>query len=446
MSSYSFPVLSLPDIASFLSQLQIATVKPDDLSNPSVDLVSYIYTALLNYLDPLGDDPEHADFEALELLENPDCHIGSMRIMNLYHKMVGLVELACSMDFTLKDLICPQRDRTIVFVSGMINLCLYNLDKLNNLRPIVDKLDVLEEQHSELEAKISKLNQAILDHEEASQMEKPIIQEVEAEVKELRRTIQNLNKQQASMKTSFLTLKDKTIEVDDKIANAEFELVKSTQENSKLRSKIVQSPDKLQRALEEKKSARAEARKSERSAMQCYQERSSTVEMYSKACKKASKYLAQMQALQEQVNSAKTIDKEVKALKAKLSDEGVSDMSLEVKIVELQGKVEQGEELIKALEKERDLKHAEAIKELNTVKLEMESKLRDMELRERKVEAMVAEADNMNNKINTVRESGVAMQQKLLSKCEEILAEVDNYSNSVGDALQKFELEWEEGA
>lgn len=52
--------------------------------------------------------------------------------------------------------------------------------------------------------------------------------------------------------------------------------------------------------------------------------------------------------------------------------------------------VEQAEELRKALEKERDLKHAEAIKEFNKVKLQVESKLRDLELRERKVEAIVS--------------------------------------------------------
>lgn len=39
-----------------------------------------------------------------------------------------------------------------------------------------------------------------------------------------------------------------------------------------------------------------------------------------------------------QVNSAKAVDKDVKVLKAKLSDEGVLDMSLEAKVLEWQGK------------------------------------------------------------------------------------------------------------
>lgn len=38
------------------------------------------------------------------------------------------------------------------------------------------------------------------------------------------------------------------------------------------------------------------------------------------------------------MNSAKAVDKDVKVLKAKLSDEGVLDMSLEAKVVEWQGK------------------------------------------------------------------------------------------------------------
>ncbi|RWR75957.1 Kinetochore protein Nuf2 [Cinnamomum micranthum f. kanehirae] len=283
--SYSFPLLPAGEMVSSLSQLHILTFKSEDLSNPTFDIVSSIYTAILSHLDPLGEDLSNADFGALELLENPDGHFTSVRVLNLYHKMTDLIASSCSMDFTLKDLLFLKRDRTA-------------------------------------------LNKEILNHEEMSKMEQPIIQEVEAEVKELQQTIQSLNKQQMSLKASFRTVNDKTKEIDDKISSAEFELGKHAQEFSKLQSKIVQSPDKLQRALEEKKSIRAEAKNAERAAMQCFQERSSTVEVYLKACKKLSKHLVEMQALQEQVNYAKAVDKDVKVLKAKLSDEGVLDMSV----------------------------------------------------------------------------------------------------------------------
>ncbi|KAK9151068.1 hypothetical protein Syun_009377 [Stephania yunnanensis] len=85
---------------------------------------------------------------------------------------------------------------------------------------------------------------AVLKH--AREMEQPLVLEVDAKVKELRQTIQSLNTQQMSLKASFRTLRDKTKEIEEKISNADFALVQSAQENAKLRSKIVQSPEKLQ--------------------------------------------------------------------------------------------------------------------------------------------------------------------------------------------------------
>lgn len=58
--------------------------------------------------------------------------------------------------------------------------------------------------------------------------------------------------------------------------------------------------------------------------------------------------------------------------------------------------VEQAVDLKNALEKERGLKWAEAIKELNKVKLQIESKLHDLEVRERNVEAMVAKVASLS--------------------------------------------------
>lgn len=214
-------------------------------------------------------------------------------------------------------------------------------------------------------------------------------------------------------------------------------MVQSVQENASLRSKIVQSPDKLQRALEEKKVVRIDSKNAERAAMQSFQEKSAVLEVYTKACKKLSKNLAQMQAIQEQVNSAKSIEKDVKVLKVKQSEAEMLDKSLEAKLVERQGKVEQLDEIRKQLEKERDLRYEEATKELNIVKLEVESKRRDLESRQTKIQAVVAEADAMSTKLKSVRAPGEAKRQELLQKSEQILSQFYEYSNSIGALLPK---------
>ena len=53
--------------------------------------------------------------------------------------------------------------------------------------------------------------------------------------------------------------------------------------------------------------------------------------------------------------------------------------------------MEQLEELRRHLEKERDAKCEEATKELNRVKHEVESRRHDLEVRQKNVEALVAE-------------------------------------------------------
>ncbi|KAF8404181.1 hypothetical protein HHK36_009062 [Tetracentron sinense] len=482
-SSFSFPILSGRDIVAILADSQIANISENDLINPTHDLAFALYSTLLGFLDSLQEDHGQVDFGALEHLENPDLHLDSVRIMNLYNKIREVVgSVSCPVNFTLKDLIRPNTQRTSVFISAILNFCLHKETKMNLLRPIVDEVSLLDERRRELEARISQLNAEIADYKEAKEREQPFVQEVDAKVKELHQTIQGLNNHQMSLKASFRTMREKAKEIDEKISSAEFGLVQSVQENANLRSKIVQSPDKLQvfffiliifllnkfilsitilmiilkyllqcagvtdlpsyvGALEEKKSIRVEAKNSEKLAMQSVQEKTAIAEVYSKACKKMTKHFTQMQAIQEQVNSAKSIDKDVKVLKVKLSDDGVLDMSLEAKLVERQGKADQLEESRKALEKERDLKLEEVTKELNNVKSEVESKRRGLEARQRKVEVVVAEVDNNTLKINSVKDSGAATQQELGRKCEEIVKEFHNYSGSFGVVLPRIEAE-----
>ncbi|XP_052488205.1 kinetochore protein NUF2 homolog [Gossypium raimondii] len=434
MSSFDYPILSRSDIISILAESQIAAVTDNDFKNIKPDFVSNLYTRLLIYLDALNEEDQgQVEFSALEQIENPDLLIGSFQVMNLYCRLREVMaSLNCPMQFNLRDLIKPDPRRTEHFLSGILNFCLYKETKMNLLRPIVEELALLDDQRKEWEAKISQLNEEIAGYSEARERELPLVQEIESKVKELREMIAGLNSNQMSLRTSFRNLKEKTGQMDEKISKAEFDLVQSVQENANLRSKIVQSPDKLQRALEEKKLARDEAKYAERSAMQSFQEKTATVEVYSKALKKMSKHFALMQAIHEQVNSAKSVEKECKGLKAKLSDDVVLDKSLEAKLIERQGKVVQLEEHKRQLQKESDLKFEESTKHLNSVKSEVLSKRCELEARQKKVEDVVAEVDSITLKTSMVRESGAAKVQQLISKCEEIVKQFQQYSSSIG--------------
>ncbi|GMI64979.1 nuclear filament-containing protein 2 [Hibiscus trionum] len=409
MSTFGYPVLSRADIISLLAESQIAAVTDNDFKNIKPDFVSNLYTRLLIYIDALNEEDQgQFEFSALEQIENPDLLIGSFQVMNLYCRLREVTEsLNCPIAFNLRDLVKPDPRRTEHFVSTILNFCLYKDTKMNILNPIVEELAHLDDQREEQETKISQLNAEIAGYREARERELPLVQEVESKVKELRDMIAVFNSNQMSLRTSIRNLKEKNGQMDEKISKAEFDLVQSFQENANLRSKIVQSPDKIQRALEEKKLARDEAKNAERSAMESFQQKTATVEVYSKALKKMSKHFALMQAIHEQVNSAKSVEKECKSMKAKLSDDAVLDKSFEAKLQVL-------------------------IQAILCVKSEVSSTRCELEARQKKVEDVVTEVDSITLKTSMVRESGAAKVQQLISKCEELVKQFQEYSSSIG--------------
>ncbi|XP_051146867.1 kinetochore protein NUF2 homolog [Andrographis paniculata] len=437
MSKFGYPKLSRKDIIEVLADYQIATVSEAELLHPDPDFVCNLYTRIFVHTDTLQEDEEQMEFGALEQLENPDYHVHSVQVMNLYNKIQKLVAAVdCPQAFTPKDLINPEPERTQLFLSAILNFLLHRHTKLNMLKPFNDDLERLEERRQAAEARMSQLNAEIAECEEMREKELPLVQEVTSQIKELRQTVTDLNKHQMTLKTEIKQLKEKSKEMDDKISEAEFALVQSVQENANLRSKIVQSPDKLQRALEEKKLAQIETKNAERMAVQAFQDKTATLETYAKVCKKLSMQFSQMQALQEQINSAKSVDKDVKVLKSQLSDEGVLLKSHEAKLLELQSKLDHLKELIRQQEKEKILSDEEATKELNNVKSEVESKRHALEQRHRMVESVVAEADAITTQTKLVEEEAGAKMHDLGRKCEEIVEAFNNYSNVMSNLWQ----------
>ncbi|KAL7119542.1 hypothetical protein ACP275_02G069400 [Erythranthe tilingii] len=437
MSKFEYPRLPRHEIIAVLAESQIAAVSEADLLYPDPDFICNLYTHIFLHMDALQqEDPGQVEFGALEQLENPDYHAHSVQVINLYEKIRKFIAAVnCPRAFTPKDLMKPETERTELFLGALLNFHLHRHTKLNLLKPIGDDLDAFEERRLAAEARIAQLNAEIAECEELRESELPLVQEKKFQNKELHQTVSGLNKHQMSLKTSLKQLKEKCKEIDDKISNAEFEYVQSVQENASLRSKLVQSPDKLQRALKEKKSLQIEKKNAERAAVQSFQDKTATLEAYAKACKKMSKQYAQMQAVQEQVNSAKSVDKDVKVLKSKLSDEGVLIKSHEAKLMELQSKADKLKEFKRQLEKERALHHEEGSKELNNVKLEVESKRHALELSQREVESIVAEAEAITSKKRIVKEEGEAKMLQLGRKFEEIVTEFENYYKSMNNLM-----------
>ncbi|VVA93910.1 unnamed protein product [Arabis nemorensis] len=440
MSAYEYPRFSRSDIITVLTEAQIATVTDSDLKNPTPDLVSELYTRLLIYLDVLNEeDKGQVDFEALEQLENPDLHATSVQAMNLYSKVKDMLDMVdCPLKFTFKDLLRPEPSRTEFFFSALLNYGLHKRSKMDLISTKVEELNFLDDQRKQWEAKISQLNAEIAEFDEACERNLPFVQELEANIEELSQKISGLNNQQASLLVTYKKMKDKRMQMDNEISKAEFDLVQTVQENANLRSQIVQSPDKLQGSLEEKKLVLGETKKAEQAAMETFQEKAAILEVYEKAFKKMSKSSSQLQLINEQVANTKSIEKDFKALKAKLSEDGAAYKSLEAKVVERERVAEQLRESLKQLEKEKIVMIDGWKKQLNELKLEVESKRRHLEARQTDVESVVAMVDANTSKTNQVKQSGEVKVKQLAAKYEEIVQQFHEYTVSFGEILPSF--------
>ncbi|KAM1436660.1 hypothetical protein ACFX2I_044447 [Malus domestica] len=89
--------------------------------------------------------------------------------------------------------------------------------KMNILTQVVDQLTDTDERRKGWEDKISQLNAEIADYNEAREKKLPLVQEVDAKVKELHQTVSGLNNQQKSLRTSRQKLKEKIGEIEEKV-------------------------------------------------------------------------------------------------------------------------------------------------------------------------------------------------------------------------------------
>ncbi|CAN6476765.1 unnamed protein product [Victoria cruziana] len=420
MPPYSFPILSTMEVAVVLSNLEIANVSEEILAAPTPDLAFFIYSSILNHIDPLGDDPRQAAFSGLEQLENPNNHEESIGMINLYCKIKNIFSAAGAADFSLKDILKPEASKMVCYISALLNFIFYRQDKLNLLQPIIN--ENCSQRQEELEMRRTELEDELVKLEVLEQHDQPIVLELQAEVDELRQTVQTLNREQATLKARYRSLRDvNDAEIRQKISDVEFLLMECVQENDKLKSRIVQSPEKMQKALEEKRAILAQEQNSEHSAFQAYQDLLVKNELYKK------------------LNSCKSIDKDVKAIKAKLSDMELMVMSLEAKRVELQGKVDDADKMSRALKKEKVQKCAEEDEEIRVVKSGAELKLQKVDLIQKKSEAIIVDVNKIKIQTASARNNSEMQLQTLGGKCEELVNKFHNYSAPIDAFLLKQE-------
>jgi kinetochore protein Nuf2 len=227
--------------------------------------------------------------------------MGAIGLRRIYRRARDVLESIHFGGLTFRDFLRPEPRRVVYILSAIVNYLHFRHEKLALLNPIVQEFSGVEERLTDARARIAELQKVKEDHAYKEQMDEPAVQQLQAEVNALKQKIQEYNTKQLALRSRAKAIDEKKEGILAKISQADFELMKHSQENSKLLSKIVQSPEKLQKNLEEKKGVRDELKTLEKMAMHKVQDKNNTLEMYAKVCEKLSKHLSKIDALHETV-------------------------------------------------------------------------------------------------------------------------------------------------
>ncbi|KAL6906250.1 hypothetical protein ACP4OV_003851 [Aristida adscensionis] len=437
-TQFSFPEMSPAEIAHALNHHVLAEgeeLRPEDIAAPRPDLLQYVLARFLDVILGEEDGDRQLGFEALQGLDHPEHYQRGLLLSALYHRARRVLEAIQFRGFTFRDLLRPEPRRVSHILSAIVNYLHFRQDKIALLEAIVDDLPSTDE----LNDKIAEHSKAIADYEDKMQKDETVIQQLKASNNALKQKIQDYIKQQQALKAKAKAIEDKREEVLNKISQADFDLIKKSEENSKLSAKVVQSPEKLQvhlrkeifrfqkyfRALVEKKSARAELKNLEKMSTLNVQEKETNLEMYTKAYEKLSKLSSSISCFQEQMAAAKTVEKEAKAVKTKISNQNSEMIVLDAKYVEWERKVSEAEERLKAKEKEKEQRIADNEQKLATLKSEVEWKLQCLAIRKSKVEEKLNKATDLCSQADAIELVAKVKQEKLIRLHDEILDAIE---------------------
>ncbi|CAD6335063.1 unnamed protein product [Miscanthus lutarioriparius] len=438
-SSYSFPKYKPAEIVDALHSYGIApspNLCAEDVENPRPGFVAEVLELFLaNFV---CDEPdEQLQFQALQALDNPEHHLHALALTRIYRRANAFLQSIQFRDLNLRDLLRADRGRVVYILSALLNFLHFRQDRLSVLVPIVQEYGALEERQKELRAKIAELEKTKDDHLLKEQMEAPVVQQLEKEVNALKQRLHEYNTEQLSLRAKSKAIDEKKEETLMKINQADFKLVKVMQEKQKLSAKIVHSPEKLQRTLEEKKAVRDELKSLEKMAMQKVQEKTNTLEMYTKVSEKLAKHLSKISAVHEKGVAAKASEKDVKAHKEKISDQNLEIKALRNKAAEWEMKVLENEAKLKAKEKERDQRVGENDWKMTALKSEIESEHKCLEEKQRKIKEKIDKGSELCSQADSVAEAGRKKIEEIYEKFDQVCEAAKMYMDGLDQSFDE---------
>ncbi|RKP04575.1 Nuf2 family-domain-containing protein [Thamnocephalis sphaerospora] len=253
--SFIFPTLKNQEIVECMEDMQIPFTS-EDLQRPTQSRMQTVYEQFCDVLMGVTrEEIEAVDGSALDL-EYADIYQDSLVLMSFYRQLLRIMLVVGVEDFSFRDLVKPEPGRVRRIMSAIINFVKFREERMVVLeqytaksartiarRPeeYADQLVMLQQQNQDLAQRLQNLRIQ-------RQQEEPVVQKIKEANAEIHAELRDLKKRQSALTADIEQLKKEKSELSDKLAITQ------------VQARIVHSPEKLRKVIEELNDQLADAK------------------------------------------------------------------------------------------------------------------------------------------------------------------------------------------
>jgi kinetochore protein Nuf2 len=249
---YSFPVLKVSEISNCLNELSVP-LSIAQLNDPKEEDLKPVFAGLLEHLKGVSrEELKQLDFRGIEILSNPELHEDSIVEMGTMKELLELCRRTGVHDITLQDFLQPDAKRMRRIFSALINFAKFREDKLEHFAQYTVESQNLVEQRALEEAKTDELERQRAQLAAQHESIKPQIVSVQVEVESLQAELHTKVTEQTALREEMKQTKAISSELATQIKELDVHILSTQQENSQIRSQIIEDPEGLKQGLKDK--------------------------------------------------------------------------------------------------------------------------------------------------------------------------------------------------
>ncbi|KAG6910904.1 hypothetical protein DXG01_006587 [Tephrocybe rancida] len=438
MAKGIFPQMSIPDITNALAGWGLS-VSQEQLMRPTSDFVEGVYHACLQQVTDISQDSLRdpvQDALSASAIDEKDLYTASLTQNILVYHLTRFAKAARVEDFNAKDLVSPERERTLILLSAFINFVKFTEQYCNAfVKDLRDRSEAIIVERAQIFEQVAELVRNIDALKAKMAEDEPRCEQLRNDNNALRaKMIATKEFQTAAVQEVEKLKAEKNALVKRREAlNGEIASVSDT--ITRTRSRIVQSPERIKRTITTMSSTATEDKKTV--AMQEAKARDLQIKINAllNIEKDVRSCIEQLQTIEKEVRSLQVSQKELADLRDHLDDKNIERNELKLRHERVEKQLSNAHEKLERAQRHAEEKKLASQRTIDRLQNEYDQMAVERRDNDKQVEELRADANEVEKKMAEQVKKGEAELNELLAEYWKLRHETDVYMETLANKL-----------